>query len=226
MDAATLDSGFVGSLARTTPPIYSCRMQPVSWTAMADGTRQDYDLLGREFESHTRANLVPNLLMMLDLLQGPKLGYQIDRYQHSLQSATLAMRNDESIDLVVGALLHDVADGFAPDNHSEAAAALLAPYVDERTEWIVRHHGLFQGYYYFHHLGGDRHARDRYRDSPHFDACANFCERYDQNCFDPDYDTLSIDHFVPLLEEVFSRPSSIHGVPTGPDWAPQNGAHQ
>lgn len=179
---------------------------------MADGTKEDYGYLTPEFESHARANLVPNLLTMLDLLRGPKLGYQIDRYQHSLQSASRAMRNEESVDLIVGALLHDVADGFAPENHSEAAASLLAPYVDDETHWIVRHHGIFQGYYYFHHLGGDRDARDRYRESEHFDACVAFCEHYDQNCFDPDYQNVAVDEFVPLLEEVFSRPSRIAGV--------------
>jgi len=129
-----------------------------------------------------------------------------------LQSATRAHRNGESIDLVVGALLHDVADVFAPENHSDAAAALLAPYVDESTHWIVKHHGLFQGYYYFHHMGGDRDARDRYRESPHFDACVHFCAEYDQNCFDPAYKSMDLEDFVPMLDEVFSRPSQVPGI--------------
>ena len=184
----------------------------VGWTRMEDGTRADYHRLVPAFETHARANLVDNLVTLLGLLQGPTLGYQIDRYEHSLQSATRALRNDEGVDLVVGALLHDVADGFAPENHSDAAAALLAPYVDEETHWVIKHHGMFQGYYYFHHLDGDRHARERYRDSPHYDACVHFCAEYDQNCFDPDYDSLPIDAFRPLLDEVFSRPSRIAGV--------------
>ncbi len=181
---------------------------------MADGTREDYAYLTPLFTAHARANLVGNLLGLLDLLKGPKLGYQIDRYQHCLQSASRAVRSDEPVDLVVGALLHDVADGFAPENHSAAAATILAPYVDDETRWVVEHHGLFQGYYYFHHHDGDRNARERHADSPHYDACIRFCERYDQNCFDPDYDTLPIDAFVPLLEEVFDRPSRLHAIPT------------
>lgn len=179
---------------------------------MQDGDQADYELLTPLFEEHARAALVDNLTTMLDMLKGPTLGYQIDRYDHSLQSATRAFRNGERVDLVVGALLHDVADAFAPENHSDAAAALLAPYVDEETHWIVKHHGIFQGYYYFHHLGGDRNARDRYQNSPHYDACAHFCAEYDQNCFDPAYDTLPIDAFQPLLDEVFGRPSRIAGV--------------
>ncbi len=184
----------------------------VSWTDMASGTQADYEMLTPAFEHHARAALVPNLLGMLDLLKGPTLGYQVDRYEHSLQSASRALRNDESVDLVVGALLHDVADGFAPENHSEAAAALLAPYVDEQTHWVIKHHGIFQGYYYFHHLGGDRDARSLYAESPHFDACVQFCAEYDQNCFDPSYTSLPIEEFRPLLDEVFSRPSRVPGV--------------
>ncbi len=184
----------------------------VSWTSMADGDQTDYEMLTPLFEEHARGALVGNLLTMLDMLKGPKLGYQVDRYEHSLQSATRAFRNGERVDLVIGALLHDVADAFAPENHSDAAAALLAPYVDDETHWIVKHHGIFQGYYYFHHLGGDRNARDRYEANPHFDACANFCAEYDQNCFDPGYDTMDIAEFVPMLEEVFARPSQVPGI--------------
>ena len=183
---------------------------------MSEGSRQDYEMLNEAFESHTKSGLVANLVGMLDLLRGPTLGYQIDRYQHSLQAASRALRNDESVDLVVGALLHDVADGFAPENHSEAAAAILAPYVDDETHWVVKHHGIFQGYYYFHHLDGDRNARERYIDQPHYDACVRFCEHYDQNCFDPDYDTLGIDTFIPMMDEVFSRPSRVPGVAPHP----------
>lgn len=184
----------------------------VTWTHMADGSRDDYEFLGSVFDAHVRPNLVPNLVAMLRLLEGPKLGYRIDRYQHCLQSATRALRNDESVDLVVGALLHDVADTFAPENHSAAAAALLAPYVDERTHWIVRHHGLFQGYYYFHHVGGDRDARDMYEESPYYDACVDFCEHYDANCFDPGYDTLPVEEFMPMMDEVFGRESRLAGI--------------
>jgi len=184
----------------------------VSWTSMAEGDQADYELLTPLFEEHARGALVGNLTSMLNMLKGPTLGYKIDRYDHSLQSATRALRNGERVDLVVGALLHDVADAFAPENHSDAAAALLAPYVDEETHWVIKHHGIFQGYYYFHHLGGDRNARDRYADSPHFDACVNFCAEYDQNCFDPDYDNMDIEDFVPMLDEVFGRPSRVPGI--------------
>ncbi len=187
-------------------------MEHVSWTRMEDGTKEDYEFLGAHYTAHSQGELVENMVNLLKVMEGPKLGYQIDRYQHSLQSATRALRADESLDLVVAALLHDVGDAIAPENHSATAAAMLRPYVDDETHWVVQHHGLFQGYYYFHHMGGDRNARDVYGDHEHYDACVKFCAEYDQNCFDPDYDTLPIEDFVPMMEELFARPSRVHGV--------------
>ncbi len=188
-------------------------MTTVGWTRMEEGTAADYEHLQARFESHAKGHLVDHLCGLLDLMAGPTLGYQIDRRDHSLQSASRALRAGERTDLVVAALLHDVGDVIAPENHSEVAAAILEPYVDDEAVWIVRHHGLFQGYYYFHHLGGDRNARDRYADAPHYEACIRFCHEYDQNCFDPDYDTLPLETFRPLLDEVFSRPSRFPTVP-------------
>ena len=175
------------------------------WT-MADGTVHQYKRIERLYRDHTSEQLVPHLMTTLRLLEGPTLGYPIDRARHSRQSATRALRNGESDEFVAAALLHDIGDVLAPDNHSAVAAAIVAPYVSEETAWVVRHHGLFQGYYYFHHLGGDRNARERYAASPHYDRCVDFCASYDQNCFDPEYDDLPMEDFVPLLEEVFSRP--------------------
>ncbi len=179
---------------------------------MEDGTQADYEYLTPLFEHHAQGALVDNLLVMLEMLRGPKLGYQVDRYEHSLQSASRALRADERPDLVVAALLHDIGDVFAPENHSAAAAAIVEPYVDTEAHWVVLHHGIFQGYYYFHHLGGDRNARDRYMDHPHAVACERFCALYDQNCFDPEYDTLPVETFKPLLDQVFSRESRVPGI--------------
>jgi predicted HD phosphohydrolase len=109
--------------------------------------------------------------------------------------------------MVVAALLHDVGDPIAPENHSAVAADILRPYVDERTHWIVRHHGVFQGYYYFHHLGADPDAREQFREHEWFDDCAAFCAEYDQNCFERNYDEMALEDFEPLVREVFSRDS-------------------
>ena len=141
-------------------------METVSFTQMASGTKEDYLLLGRLEKQHLGGvadRVIRHLLEMKDSFSG----YQVDRLEHSLQCATRAYRDQASEELVVVALLHDIGDLLAPDNHSEMAAAVLKPYTSEESYWIVRHHGLFQTYYYAHHMGGDRNARDRYRDHPH-----------------------------------------------------------
>ena len=123
-----------------------------------------------------------------------------------MQSAPLAKRDGADEEPIVCALLHDIGDVLAPDNHSEVAAEILRPYVSERNYWIVRHHGLFQGYYYFQHINKDRNVRDRYKDHSHYQACIDFCQKWDQCSFDPNYDTLPLEHFEPMLKRVFQQP--------------------
>ena len=176
----------------------------VSFTAMADGTREDYELLDR-FEEEFAAGTADRVLAHLRELADSMSGYQVDRLEHSLQSATRAYRDGAEEEIVVAALLHDIDDLLAPHSHGELAALLLRPYVTERTYWIVRHHGLFQLFYYAHHLGGDRHARDKYRDHPWYQDAVDFCHRWDQCAFDPDYDTLPLEFFEPMVKRVFAR---------------------
>ena len=176
----------------------------IDFINMADGTREEYELLERHYRPFSEG-LPERLMMHLKLLSGDLMGYKIDRFQHSLQSATRAQRDGVDEEMVVAALLHDIGDTISPENHSELAASVLQPYVGAKTHWIIKHHGLFQGYYYFHHLGGDRNARDRYRGHPMFEACAEFCARYDQNSFDPDYDTMPLEAFEPALRRIFAR---------------------
>ena len=184
-------------------------MEYVNWTKMEDGTQEDWDLLCK-LEEDFNADLVDRVLAQLKTLDVDWGGYRVTRYQHSLQSATRAHRDGADEELVVAALLHDIGDILSPYNHSELAAAIIKPYVSEKTHWIVKHHGLFQGYYYDHFLGGDRNARDRFKDHPYYDACAYFCQNYDQNAFDPDYDTLPLDFFEPMVRRVFAQSKYGH----------------
>ena len=186
-------------------------MESISFTRMDQGTAEEYAFLGRLWEEHKQAHLAESVLGLLKQMQGPTLGYQIDRYQHSLQSATRAQRDGADEETVVAALLHDVGDSIAPDNHSQVAAAILRPYVSEKTYWVVLHHGIFQGYYFWHHTGGDRDAREQYRGHPYFEACADFCERWDQVSFDPDYDTLPLEAFEPMVLRLFAHEPKAFG---------------
>jgi predicted HD phosphohydrolase len=180
-------------------------VETVSFTRMADGTREDYALLARYEEEYT-AQLPDRLLKALDALKHSLVGYQVTRYEHSLQSATRAHRDGKSEEYVVAALLHDIGDELAPYTHSEMVGAILRPYVSEEICWVVAHHGAFQTYYYAEHYDGDKHAREQFRSSPYFDACAEFCELYDQNCFDPAYESLPVEFFEPMVRRVFAKP--------------------
>ncbi len=177
----------------------------VSFTRMEDGTREDYELLAGYEEAAIRT-LPARLLTALEQLDGCIEGYKVSRLEHSLQSATRAWEAGEDEEMVVAALLHDIGDVLAPASHSEMAAAILRPYVSERIHWIVKHHGLFQTYYYAHHFDKDRHARDRLRDHPWYQDCIDFCANYDQNCFDPDYRSKPLEFFRPMVERVMSNP--------------------
>lgn len=181
-------------------------MTEVSFTQMKDGTQADYQMLEQLESNHIRG-LPDRVLTALAALSDGLAGYQIDRLQHSLQTATRAQADGASVDWVVAALVHDIGDDLAPLSHSEFAAALLKPFVSEEIVWVIEKHGLFQAYYYAHHIGGDRHARDKYKGYPHYERCLHFCEVWDQASFDPAYPTRPLEYFEPMVREVFSRPT-------------------
>ena len=187
-------------------------IKTVSFVHMEDMTVEDAKIISDHYEANDSEDIATQVLQLLYELKGPTFGYQIDRFRHSLQCATRALRNGEPDEMVVAALLHDVGESIAPWNHSAVAAEILKPYVEERTYWIVRHHGLFQGYYYFHLEGGDRNARDMHRDHEWFDDCVTFCQEYDQNCFEPDYDEIPVEEFKPLVTGFFARELTLPGA--------------
>lgn len=176
----------------------------VSFIEMQHGTREDYLLLDG-FEREAAAGLADRLIAELAGLEDSLDGYQITRLQHSLQTATRARRSGADVDWVVAALLHDLGDALAPYNHAEYAAAILRPYVREEVSWVIEQHGVFQSYYYSHHLGGDRNGRDAFADHQWYQLCADFCAEWDQSSFDPDGPFDSLESFVGDVREVFGR---------------------
>tara|TARA_B100001109_G_C18713064_1_gene403430 strand:- start:58 stop:612 length:555 start_codon:yes stop_codon:yes gene_type:complete len=179
-------------------------MKKVSFTEMKKGTKEDYLLLDKN-EKDFAKKTADRILKFLSSLTETLEGYQVSRLEHSLQSATRALRAGESEEMIVAALLHDIGDELAPMNHSEYAAAILKPYVSEKTHWIVEKHGEFQAFYYAHHLGGNRNKRDKYKGHKYFDACVNFCEKYDQCSFDPNYESYPLERFEPMVRRIFAR---------------------
>lgn len=179
--------------------------ETVGFTAMKDGTAEDYALLER-LEKPFLALTAERVLDELRRAETATLeGYKISRLEHGLQSGTRALRDGADIDWVVAALLHDVGDGLAPQNHDRMSAEIIRPFVRWEVAWTVEHHGIFQTLYYGHHYGWDRNARDRYRDHPLFETCAAFCEHWDQSSFDPNYKSEPLDTFEPMVAEVFAR---------------------
>lgn len=182
-------------------------MKTVSFTRMEEGTEAEYRHLDA-LEDQYKADLPSRLFKALENLEHTLSGYRVSRLEHCLQAATRAHRAGESDTYVVAVLLHDIGDELAPYSHSEMAAAILRPFVDDELYWVVQHHGLFQMYYYAHFTGGNRHARDAYKDHPFYDAAVKFCHLYDQNSFDPDYNSESLEFFRPILERVFAAPGA------------------
>jgi predicted HD phosphohydrolase len=176
----------------------------VSFTQMKDGTAEDYAFLTKHEVEYTKGTADKLLKALVDLDEGLS-GYKVTRLGHSLQSATRAWRDGADIDWVVCMLLHDIGDIYAPYNHDEYAAAILRPFVREQCSWCVQTHGDFQMVYYGHLVGGNPNKRDQFAGHLYFDDCAMFCERWDQSSFDPEYDSLPIEFFAPLVRQVFSR---------------------
>ena len=179
-------------------------MKTVNFTEMKNGNKDDYQLLEKyekNFERQTAIRILKYLSMQTSTLEG----YKISRLEHALQAATRAYKNKESEEMVVATLLHDIGDELAPMNHSQYAASILRPYVSEKTYWIILHHGLFQTYYSAHHLDGDRNARDKFQNHKYYKATIDFCENYDQCSFDPNFKSMSLKDFEPLVKKIFAR---------------------
>jgi predicted HD phosphohydrolase len=185
------------------------------YRTMAEGTKEDYELVFEHFKAFERSQ-VDRVLDTLKMLENSYPGELVNRLTHSLQTATRAHRDGRDEEFVVAALLHDIGDLLATMNHSEYAASIIKPYVRPNTYWMIRQHGLFQGYFYFHHFGLDRDAREKHRGHPAFQLCLDFCDKYDQASFDPDYDTMPLDAFEPMVRRLFARePWGAHAQEDG-----------
>lgn len=179
--------------------------QTVAFSALRDATAEDVQLLVDRMNDNVAA-LPLTLLSCLRELRHNDAGLQVDRLEHSLQTATLAFEDDASEELVVAALFHDIGEVLAPINHAELAAAVLRPYLSENTCWLVGHHDVFQGYHYRHFLNKDRNERDKWQGHPAYQLTIDFCEKYDQPAFDPNRRAMPLEAFEPMVHRVLSRP--------------------
>jgi predicted HD phosphohydrolase len=179
-------------------------MRTVSFRQMKDGTEAEYLFLHR-LEREYIARLPDRILDALRALDDGLSGYRVTRLEHSLQTATRAEEDGADEEMIAGALIHDLGDALAPENHSNYAAEIIRPYVRAEVTWVVEHHGVFQKLYYARFFGEDPELRAAYRGHPFYESCVRFCERWDQAAFDPDYPTHPLEHFEPLVRRIFSR---------------------
>lgn len=175
------------------------------FTHMEDGSVEDWSIIAQDFAAYA-TQLPDRILAHLRLLDGDFGGFPVDRLSHSLQTATLAHRDGRDEEYVVCALLHDIGDTLGSYNHADIAAAILKPFVSPENLWMIEKHAIFQGYYFFHHLGLDRHLREQFKDHPQFEQTIEFCARYDAAAFDPEAETLPLAFFEPMLRRVFAKP--------------------
>jgi len=182
-----------------------------NFTALSDGTKEDWQQIMDENRKFT-AGLGDRIIAHLKLLGGDYSGFPVDRLQHSLQTAELAASCGENEEYVVCALLHDIGDTLGSTNHPDVAAAIIEPFVSDSHHWMVKHHGIFQGYNFFHHIGLDRNMRDHYKGSEHYDLTEQFIAKYDNPAFDADKPKLDLDLFAPMVRKVFTTPKKGYMV--------------
>ena len=173
------------------------------FTSFQESTKEDWSLIMRQI-GNTQNMVANNALHLLRQLGNDHGGFPVSRLEHSLQTATRAEQDGRDAQYVVCALIHDIGDTLAPFNHPYIASTMLKPVVSEENHFMVAQHGIFQGYYFWHHIGMDRNARDAFRDSPYFDYTEEFCVKYDSPAFDPDFVSAPLEHFEPLVRELFA----------------------
>lgn len=136
-------------------------------------------------------------------------GFPVDQLVHALQTATRAEHGGANEEMIVAALCHDIGKAISDANHGAISAEILKPYVSPDTYEIVRTHQDFQGRYIYSFIGKDPDARLQYADQPWYDLACKFSDAWDQTSFDPDYRSLPLDHFEPMIDRVFARPREM-----------------
>ena len=193
---------------KTLPTDHVSHEEPMgraTFTAFTNATPEDWQKIVAANSVFAKSH-VDRIVTHLNLLKGDCGGFPIDRLEHSLQTATRAFKAGMDDEYVVCALIHDIGDSLGVFNHPDIAAAILKPFVSEKNLWMVQNHGIFQGYYFWDHIGLDKNARDQFRGHPAFEYTAQFCHLYDQPAFDSAYESMPLDSFIPMMHRVMDRP--------------------
>jgi len=176
------------------------------FTRMDQSTAEEWAEIGAE-TVRDQALVAEHVLDLLRSLKAIVAGFNVDQLEHSLQTATRAERAGADKEMVVASLCHDIGKAVSIPNHPRIAAEILRPYVRDEVYEVIRTHQDFQGRHYYHHFGGDPAAREQYRGAAWFGLGERFADEWDQTSFDDTYDTLPLEHFEPLVRDVFAHAS-------------------
>jgi predicted HD phosphohydrolase len=183
-------------------------MTPAALTRMDTSTAEQWSVIGQETMEH-QGRVAESVLEMLRSLAAITDGFAVDQLTHCLQTATLAERAGADDEMVVASLCHDIGKAISVMNHPQIGAAILKPYVRDDVYHVILAHQDFQGRHYYHHFGGDPDAREQYRGAPWFAMAEQFADEWDQLAFEPEYDTLPLEHFEARVRAVFATPHSL-----------------
>jgi len=172
---------------------------------MDQGKIEDWMKIGQAVTQ--RQSSMPAIIKSLLLQLEPQVdGFAINQLRHALQTATRALREGATEELIVAALCHDIGKVISVENHPAIAAEILKPYVSHDTYEIVRTHQDFQGLHYYALMGKDPNSRRRYSNESWYSTACVFTDGWDQTSFDPEYDTLPLSHFEPMIDRIFASP--------------------
>jgi predicted HD phosphohydrolase len=175
-----------------------------SFRRMDESTEEQWQVIMAESMEH-QPRVAERVLGMLRSLADITDGFATDQLVHSLQTATRAEEAGASDEMVVASLCHDIGKAVSVPNHPKIAAEILKPYVSEDVYHVIRAHQDFQGRHYYAYMHMDPDAREQYRGEPWFGLAEQFADDWDQTSFDPDYPTQPLEHFEPLVRQVFGR---------------------
>jgi hypothetical protein len=179
-----------------------------SFAAMDESTREQWMVIAEE-TMNNQPRVAQQILAMIQGLSAITDGFSVDQMQHSLQTATRAEAAGADEEVVVASLLHDVGKLISVPNHPRIAAEILKPYVRDDVYWMIATHQDFQGRHYYEHLGMNPNLRENHVGQPWFELAERFADEWDQKSFDPEFDSLPLEHFAPMVERVFSRARSL-----------------
>jgi predicted HD phosphohydrolase len=179
----------------------------MSFKRMDEGKIEEWMAIGQEVAKR-QANMPQIIKSMLLQLEEQVDGFNINQLQHGLQTATRALRDGASEEMIVAALCHDIGKAISVENHPAIGAEILKPYVSHETYEIIRTHQDFQGRHYYALMGRNPNARSQYETEDWYEKAVQFTDQWDQAAFDDEYDTLPLSHFEPMLDRLFAGSQS------------------